>query len=88
MQEHTNFWDAVEVNIDLLRQQSSQIERLIAHFHKEKLRQNFLQRLNELEWDESVAYLAFYISPFTRFESNPQLKNIYYHAYRNEFFIF
>src|SRR5690606_38316414 len=23
-------------------------------------------------------YLAFYISPYTRFESNPQLKNIYY----------
>lgn len=36
------------------------------------------QKFNKLEWEESVAYLAFYISPYTRFESNPQLKNIYY----------
>lgn len=36
------------------------------------------QKFNKLEWDESVAYLAFYISPYTRFESNPQLKKIYY----------
>ncbi|NJX15524.1 Piwi domain-containing protein [Tamlana crocina] len=46
--------------------------------NKENLISEIEQKLNELEWDTSVAYLAFYISPFTRFESNPQLKNIYY----------
>lgn len=36
------------------------------------------QKLEEYTWEESVSYLAFYISPYTRFESDPELKNIYY----------
>ncbi len=36
------------------------------------------EKLGDLKWDPSVAYLAFYISPYTRFESDPELKNIYY----------
>ncbi|MEM0518982.1 MULTISPECIES: Piwi domain-containing protein [Aequorivita] len=57
---------------------NSEPDNFIEFTNKENPLPQIEQRLYELQWDKSVAYLAFYISPYTRFESNPQLKNIYY----------
>ena len=53
-------------------------DNFIEFTNKENPIDEIVKKLGELTWDESVTYLAFYISPYTRFETNPQLKNIYY----------
>jgi hypothetical protein len=70
------YYHGLEAYIDI--KVNSAFHNFIEFSNKENPIPEIMQKLEELQWDKSIAYLAFYISPYTRFESNPQLKNIYY----------
>lgn len=53
-------------------------DNFIEFTNKENPIDEIKQKLYECQWNPDVAYLGFYISPYTRFESNPDLKNIYF----------
>ncbi len=70
------YYHGLEAFIDI--KLDSAIDNFIEFSNKENPIPEIEQKLDDLEWDKSIAYLGFYISPYTRFETNPQLKNIYY----------